>query len=61
MVLQRGKKGVWYAVFRDRKGRQLWRRLEATTRKAALAAAIRMERKAKLPLSTENLLRKIYS
>jgi integrase len=54
-VLQRGKKRAWYAVFRDLKGRQLWRRLEALDRKKAQAAADFLEATAQKKKSAQAL------
>src|SRR6516225_3232954 len=54
-VLQRGKKRAWYAVFRDLKGRQLWRRLEAPDRKKAQAAANLLEETAQKKKSAQAL------
>jgi integrase len=54
-VLQRGKKRAWYAVFRDLKGHQKWRRLEAEDRKKAQAAADLLEATAQKKKSAQAL------
>jgi integrase len=59
-VLQRGKKKTWYAIFRDLQGRQLWKRVDATDRKKAQAAADLLEATAQKKKSAQHL-RKAFS
>jgi integrase len=59
-VLQRGKKKKWYAVFRDLKGRQQWKPLDALDRKKAQAAADFLEATAQKKKSAR-YLRKAFT
>jgi integrase len=59
-VLQRGKKKIWYAVFRDLEGRQLWRKLDAIDRKSAEAGANLLEATAQKAKSAQ-YLRKAFT
>jgi integrase len=54
-VLQRGKKRAWYAVFRDLKGKQVWKRLDAIDRKRAQAAADLLEATAQKKKNAQSL------
>ena len=54
-ILQRGKKKVWYAVFRDLGGKQCWKRLDAADRKKAQAAADLLEATAQKKKSAQHL------
>src|ERR1700737_4289151 len=59
-VLQRGKKKKWYPVFRDLKGRQQWKPLDALDRKKAQAAADFLEATAQKKKSAR-YLRKAFA
>jgi integrase len=54
-VLQRGKKRKWYAVFRDLRGRQQWKRVDAADRKRAQAAADLLEATAQKKKGAQHL------
>ncbi len=58
-VLQRGKKRIWYAIYRDLNGKQHWDRLEASDRKSAIAAAALLEETAQRKESAQ-LIRKAF-
>ena len=58
-VLQRGKKRIWYAIYRDLNGKQHWDRLKASDRKSALAAAVILEETAQRKKSAQ-LIRKAF-
>src|ERR1700732_1031769 len=55
MVLQRGKRGFWYAIFRDLNGKQLWRRLKVNDRRSAIAAATLLEQTAQRRRSAQHI------
>src|ERR1700732_2175985 len=59
MVLQRGKRGFWYAIFRDLNGKQLWRRLKVNDRRSAIAAATLLEQTAQRRRSAQHI-RKVF-
>jgi integrase len=58
-VLQRGKKKIWYAIYRDLNGKQLWSRLKVEDRKSAIAAADLLEQTAQRKKSAQ-LIRKAF-
>jgi integrase len=57
MVLQRGKRRIWYAVFRDANGKQRWERLGVLDRESAIAAAALLEQTALRKRSAQHIRR----